>query len=93
MLIQKFNNKETDNLYCCKMINEGVTLTDLKIGIIGQLDAKSGTFVQRAGRTLREDEPFIFIFYYKDTKDSEYLNEALKKIDKDCVTYLDYFLK
>ena len=93
MLIQKFNNKEIDNLYCCKMINEGVTLTDLKIGIIGQLDSKSGTFVQKAGRTLREDEPFIFIFYYKDTKDSEYLNEALKKIDKDCVTYLDYFLK
>ena len=62
-LIAKFNNKEISNLYCCKMINEGVTLTDLEIGIIAQLDGKSGTFVQRAGRTLRGDTPFIYIFY------------------------------
>ena len=63
-LIERFNNKEIDNLYCCKMINEGVTLTDLEIGIIAQLDGKSGNFVQRAGRTLRGDTPFIYIFYY-----------------------------
>ena len=62
-LIEKFNNKEIDNLYCCKMINEGVTLTDLEIGIIAQLDGKSGSFVQRAGRTLRGDTPFIYILY------------------------------
>lgn len=92
-LIEKFNNKEINNLYCCKMINEGVTLTDLEIGILGQLDGKSGTFVQRVGRTLRGKTPFIFIFYYKDTKDTEYLEESLKKVDKEYVDYLDYFLK
>lgn len=92
-LIAKFNNKEISNLYCCKMINEGVTLTDLEIGIIAQLDGKSGTFVQRAGRTLRGDTPFIYIFYYLDTKDTEYLEGALKKVKKEYVDYLDYFLK
>ena len=92
-LIEKFNNKEIDNLYCCKMINEGVTLTDLEIGIIAQLDGKSGSFVQRAGRTLRGDTPFIYIFYYLDTKDTEYLEGALKKVKKEYVDYLDYFLK
>lgn len=92
-LIEKFNNKEIDNLYCCKMINEGVTLTDLEIGIIAQLDGKSGSFVQRAGRTLRGDTPFIYIFYYLDTKDTKYLKGALKKVKKEYVDYLDYFLK
>lgn len=92
-LIERFNNKEIDNLYCCKMINEGVTLTDLEIGIIAQLDGKSGSFVQRAGRTLRGDTPFIYIFYYLDTKDTEYLESALKKVKKEYVDYLDYFLK
>lgn len=92
-LIEKFNNKEIDNLYCCKMINEGVTLTDLEIGIIAQLDGKSGSFVQRAGRTLRGDTPFIYIFYYLNTKDTEYLEGALKKVKKEYVDYLDYFLK
>lgn len=92
-LIEKFNNKEINNLYCCKMINEGVTLTDLEIGIIAQLDGKSGSFVQRAGRTLRGDTPFIYIFYYLNTKDTEYLEGALKKVRKEYVDYLDYFLK
>ena len=92
-LIEKFNNKEINNLYCCKMINEGVTLSDLEIGIIAQLDGNSGTFVQRAGRTLRGDIPFIYIFYYLNTKDTEYLEGVLSKVRKDYVDYLDYFLK
>lgn len=90
-LIEKFNNKEISNLYCCKMLSEGVTLTDLEIGVIGQLDGKSGSFVQRIGRSLRSIYPQIFIFCYQDTKDENYLENALKKIDKNYVTYLDYF--
>lgn len=91
-LIEKFNNKEISNLYCCKMINEGVTLTDLEIGVIGQLDGKSGNFIQKVGRSLRSIYPQLYIFMYKDTKDESYLEKALQKIDRNCVTYLEYFL-
>lgn len=91
-LIKKFNNKEISNLYCCKMLSEGVTLTDLEIGVIGQLDGKSGSFVQRIGRSLRNKYPQIYIFYYQETKDENYLDIALQKIDKNYVTYLDYFI-
>ena len=73
------------------MINEGVTLTDLEIGIIGQLDGKSGNFIQKVGRSLRSTYPQLYIFVYKDTKDETYLEKALTKINKDYVTYLDYF--
>ena len=91
-LIEKFNTKEISNLYCCKMINEGVTLTDLEIGVIGQLDGKSGSFIQKIGRSLRSIYPQLYIFSYKDTKDETYLENALTKIDKNYVSYLDYFL-
>lgn len=93
-LIEKFNDKEIDNLYAVKMLNEGQNLTELQVAVIGQLDGKSGNFVQKCGRVLRgEKYPQIYIFYYQDTKDKEYLDNALKKVKKEYVDYLDYFLK
>lgn len=93
-LIEKFNNKEISNLYCCKMINEGVNLTNIELGVIGTLDSKAGTFIQKCGRILRsQDTPYLYIFYYQDTKDKGYLDTALKKVKKEYVDYLDYFLK
>ena len=93
-LIEKFNNDEINNLYCCRMLSEGITLSNLDMGIIAQLDGKANNFIQRCGRVLRnQDRPYLYIFYYQDTKDAEYLEGALKKVDKDYITYLDYFLK
>lgn len=93
-LIEKFNNDEINNLYCCRMLSEGITLSNLDMGIIAQLDGKANNFIQRCGRVLRnQDRPYLYIFYYQDTKDAEYLEGALKKVNKDYITYLDYFLK
>jgi superfamily II DNA or RNA helicase len=93
-LIKKFNNDEISNLYCCRMLSEGITLSNLDMGIIAQLDGKANNFIQRCGRVLRnQDRPYLYIFYYQDTKDAEYLEGALKKVNKDYITYLDYFLK
>lgn len=93
-LIEKFNNDEISNLYCCRMLSEGITLSNLDMGIIAQLDGKANNFIQRCGRILRnQDRPYLYIFYYQDTKDAEYLEGSLKKVNKDYITYLDYFLK
>lgn len=91
-LIQQFNDKKINSLYCCKMLNEGQNLTGLDIGVLTQLDSKNGAFVQKVGRSLRSDMPQIYIFYYKNTKDEKYLKNALRLIDKNYITYLDYFL-
>jgi superfamily II DNA or RNA helicase len=63
------------------MITEGMNLTDIQMGIITQLDGKERLFVQKIGRVLRADSPKAVIFYYKNTQDEKYLNNALENID------------
>lgn len=92
-LIDKFNSKEISNLYCVGMLQEGANLTDIEVAVIGQLDSGNRAFVQKMGRGLRSEYPEIYIFYYTDTKDEEYLKKALNEIDESMVDYLDYFYK
>lgn len=89
--IEAFNNKKISSLYVVKMLNEGVTLKDLEIAILAQLDGKSRSFIQKVGRSLRSIYPLIYIFYYEKTKDEKYLSNCLKNINKKDIEYLDYF--
>lgn len=87
-IIDAFNNKKTDNIFAVGMINEGMNLTDIQLGIITQLDGKERLFVQKAGRAMRAEDPVIVIFYYKDTQDEIYLNNALLTIDSKYVQHI-----
>jgi superfamily II DNA or RNA helicase len=70
------------------MITEGMNLTDIQTGIIVQLDGKERLFLQKAGRSMRADDPVIFIFYYKNTQDEKYLKVALENIDAKYVQHI-----
>ena len=72
------------------MLQEGVNLTDIEVGVIIQLDGEERSFIQRFGRTLRSDSPVQYIIYYKGTRDEEYLNNALENIDKKYIKEIDY---
>lgn len=74
--IDRFNSKKIDSLYCVGMLQEGQNLTDTPYGIIVQLDNETRRFIQKTGRLLRADNPVIYIFYYKDTRDEEFLNKV-----------------
>lgn len=80
--IQKFNNKEINSLFAVGMLQEGVNLNDIQVGIIIQLDGEERAFIQKFGRTLRADSPVQYIIYFKGTRDEEYLLNALENIDK-----------
>ena len=82
MIIDAFNSKAINRLFAVGMLQEGVNLTDIQVGIIVQLDGEERSFIQRFGRTLRSDSPVQYIIYYKGTRDEEYLNNALENIDK-----------
>ena len=71
------------------MLQEGQNLTDIEAGIIVQLDGQERAFVQKFGRSLRATDPVQFIFYYKDTKDTKYLENVLKGIDEKYITEVD----
>ena len=71
------------------MLQEGQNLVDIQAGIIIQLDGEERTFVQRFGRSMRAEDPVQFIFYYKGTRDEEYLENALQDIDKQYITVIE----
>jgi ERCC4-related helicase len=69
------------------MLISGMTLSQLDTGLIIQLDKgeenDSLKFIQQVGRSLRSNNPEIYILYVKGTMDEEYLNNALKVIGKE----------
>ena len=88
-IIDDFNTKKIDNLFAVGMLQEGQNLTDIEAGVIVQLDGQERAFVQKFGRSLRATDPIQFIFYYKDTRDTEYLENVLEGINKEYITEVD----
>ena len=80
-IIGQFNNKETDRIFAVGMLQEGMNLTDIQVGIIIQLDGEERAFIQKFGRALRAESPEQYIIYYKGTRDEEYLKNAIENID------------
>lgn len=88
-IISDFNNKIIDSLYAVNMLQEGQNLKDIEVGIIVQLDGQERAFVQKFGRSLRAEDPIQFVFYYKDTRDTEYLNNVIEGIDNEYIIEID----
>jgi superfamily II DNA or RNA helicase len=88
-VIDSFNTKQIDSLFAVGMLQEGQNLTDIEAGIIVQLDGQERAFVQKFGRSLRADTPIQFIFYYKDTRDVDYLDNVLEGIDLEYIIEVD----
>lgn len=84
-IIDKFNTKRINNLFAVGMLQEGQNLTNIEAGIIVQLDGQERPFIQKFGRSLRAEDPIQFIFYYKDTRDSEYLKNILSGIAEEYI--------
>ena len=91
-IIESFNNKEISNLFAVGMLQEGQNLVDIEAGVIIQLDNVERAFIQKFGRTLRADSPKQYIFYYKNTRDEEYLKNVYEEIDKDYIIIVNNLL-
>ena len=83
--IEAFNNGEIDNLFVVGMLQEGQNLNNIEAGIIIQLDNEDRPFIQKSGRALRAKEPILLVFYYKETRDEEYLAKILEGIEPEYI--------
>ena len=72
------------------MLQEGQNLNDIEVGIIVQLDGQERSFIQKFGRSLRAEDPTQYIFYYKNTRDTEYLQNVLEGINESYIQELNY---
>ena len=88
-IIDNFNMKKINKLFAVDMLQEGQNLKDIQAGIIVQLGNKEGAFIQKFGRTCRADSPMQFIYYFKNTRDEEFVNECLKNIDRNYIVEID----
>lgn len=86
--IAEFNMGKTNSIYAVNMLQEGVNLANIEKGMIIQLDGVERAFIQKFGRTLRAEEPEIYVLYFMGTRDEDYLNNALYGINKDYITTL-----
>ena len=88
--VTRFNNGETNSLYAVGMLTEGMNLKDIEKGMIIQLDGQERGFIQKLGRILRSEEPEIYILYFSQTRDEEYLKKAIEGINKEYINEINY---
>ncbi len=77
-VLEAFKQGEINNLFVVNMLKEGVNIPGIEACVITQLDRAELDFIQKVGRALRNpDDPEVYIFYYRDTKDEFNLNNVL----------------
>lgn len=81
--IDKFNNGKLMSLGCVGMLQEGQNLKGIQASVIIQLDGQERAFIQKFGRVLRSTDPIQYILYFKNTRDSEYLEKVKECVDRD----------
>lgn len=79
--IDKFNSKEIDNLVAVGMLQEGMNLVDIEMGVICQLDGYDRGCWQKLGRSMRAKDPIQIILYYPGTRDEDWLLNITDKLD------------
>lgn len=83
--LDKFNTKKIKHVACVNMVDEGINLSECKIGIFQMINASLRVSKQREGRILRHKEP-VFIFpYYIDTREEEIVNNIIKDYNPNLI--------
>ena len=82
-ILKRFNSKEINSIYAVKKLVEGVNLVDINAAVIGQLDGTERPFIQMTGRSLRAEFPEVYVLYFRDTKDEDYLQNVINTIPEE----------
>ena len=69
----------------CNILNEGVNLTNCRIGIFCNLNSSEIVVKQRVGRILRHKSPIIIIPYFKDTREEELVQKMIEEYSEDSI--------
>lgn len=85
-IVADFNDGKIDSLFCIGKAQEGMNLKNIEAGVIVQLSGSELVTKQRFGRAMRSEEPIQYIFYYKNTRDEEYLKKAIEDLDKNFIS-------
>ena len=83
--LEMFNNNKIKHITACNILNEGVNLTNCRIGIFCNLNSSEIVVKQRIGRILRHKSPIIILPYFKDTREEELMEKMTEEYSKDSI--------
>lgn len=87
--LDDFNAGKINHITACNMLDEGVNLTNCRVGVYAALNSSDRMIVQKLGRLLRHPNPIIIIPYYKHTRDEEIVLKMCENYDKNLVTTIN----
>ena len=88
--LQLFSDGRIDKLSCVLQLSEGVTIPNLRQGIIMHAYGNERKSAQRIGRLLRlnpSETASCHILCYKNTQDVKWVNSALSTFDNNKITF------
>lgn len=83
--LNMFNNNKIKHITACAILNEGVNLTNCRIGIFCNLNSSEIITKQRTGRILRHKSPIIILPYFINTREEELLQKITEEYSKDAI--------
>lgn len=87
--LEMFNSNKIKHITACNILNEGVNLTNCKVGIFCNLNSSEIIVKQRVGRILRHKSPVIIIPYFENTREEELVQKMIEEYDKDSIIIVD----
>lgn len=87
--LEMFNSNKIKHITACNILNEGVNLTNCRIGIFCNLNSSEIVVKQRVGRILRHKSPIIIIPYFKDTREEELVQKMIEEYSEDSIISVD----
>jgi superfamily II DNA or RNA helicase len=87
-----FNAGEIQRLACVAQLSEGISIPNLRVGIIWHAFGNERKAAQRIGRLLRlnpEDTATVHLLMYQDTVDEYWVRQALAAFDATKISYVD----
>lgn len=82
----KFNTGRIKHITACNMLDEGVNLTNCRVGVYATLNSSDRMITQKLGRLLRHPSPILIIPYFKGTRDEEIVNKMVEDYNPELVT-------
>lgn len=87
--LEAFNSGKLNHVSAVNMLNEGMNLTNCRIGIYGNLNSSEIIIKQRLGRILRHKEPIIVIPYFRNTREEELVKKMLEDYNPELIKTID----
>lgn len=87
--LEMFNANKIKHITAVNILNEGVNLTNCRVGIFCNLNSSEIIVKQRVGRILRHKSPVIIIPYFVNTREEGLVEKMIEEYDKDSIIIVD----